>query len=140
MPNIFDTSVGEIHVNNQVTFRAGSTPQELRTLGLMFDREIDMKTGWVFRTIGSQSLANHVVQFSLGFEAEALKRMSFSFAENPAREMDDLFKEHNRFLYQEIGVPNEQNTHQALYQFVWGEIVSEIDPRNGSAYIQVTWS
>jgi len=139
MSNLFDVASGEIHIGNHVTLRAGATPQELALAGLVFVRELNMKTGWIFKVTNSVVLAGHVVQFSLGFQDDVLKRASFGFTENPALDMSALFAEHNVFLRQQLGNPNSQNDRQSLYQYVWGEIASVWDPRGGGSSICVGW-
>jgi hypothetical protein len=137
MSKVIDVFSGAIHLNEKVSFHANMTPQELTAFGLVFDREIDMNTGWVFRTI-KHRLVERAVQFSLGFKDNALKRASFSLI-NGLNNTDDIYQENNQFLLQEIGPPYLQDKFQSLYQFHWGTIVSEIDPRNESAYILMNW-
>lgn len=112
---------------------------QLSSLGLTFEREFDMGTGWVFRTTGKRVVKSHAFVFSLGFELDVLKRVSFAFVDTSLVDTDLIFLEHNAFLRQEIGLPNNENEHQVAYVFRWGEIVSEVDPRNGTAYILVRW-
>lgn len=140
MSKLFDVTSGKVCIGSGVVLCGGSTPQELTLAGLVFTREFDMETGWVFRTTGPQDLMGHIVQLSLGFQYDLLKRVSFGFAENPNLDMDDLFKKHEAFLYQELGAPTHKSNHQTLYQYAWGEIVSEMDPRGSGCYILVTWN
>lgn len=139
MEKLFNVTNGWVHVDNQIDLRGGISSQELILAGLVFIHEFDMKTGWIFRTTKPQALAGHVVQLALGFQGEGLKRVSFGFSKNPGQDMDSLFKEHNIFLQQELGAPFNQNDHQNLYQYAWGEIVSEFDPRGSGSFIQVSW-
>lgn len=139
MLKLFDTQSGAIYVGERIILRKNSTQQELVTAGLVFSREIDMKTGWVFRATGPHLLSGHLANLSLGFMGDSLKNVSFAFAEKTITNLDDLHKIQNKVLIQELGVPDNQNDRQIIYRFPWGEIASETDPRGGSCYIIISW-
>ncbi|WP_084093234.1 hypothetical protein [Andreprevotia lacus] len=75
----FDISRGEVYLNQSVILRAGLTAQELAQTGLAFTRELDMQTGWCFRTASAQTQSGQAIQLSLGFEHDHLNRLSFGF-------------------------------------------------------------
>lgn len=139
MSYIFDTTSGAISLLPGLAFRAGMTLRDVEQKGVVFVREIDMKTGWVFRTTGSYNVSDHVIHLSLGFESDKLKRVSFSFVSKPDEDIRSVRQEHDRFLFQELGEPSGKNDHQTIYRFPWGEITSEIDPRGGFSQILVSW-
>ena|SRR5882757_9910092 len=139
MIKFLDTLSGELHVTERITLRGGLTDRRIVSAGLPFVREIDMRTGWVFRTTGPHILQNHTVQFSLGFHGDALRRVTFAFTEERNLNIEDLFAKHNSFLRQEVGIPDNQNDRIMSYKFGWGGISSEIDPRNGTSSITITW-
>jgi hypothetical protein len=137
--NIFDTNSGAINVLPKLTFRAGMTLRDVEQKGVEFVREIDMKTGWVFRTTGPYDISGHATHLSLGFENDLLKRVGFSFASKSDADIKIVRQEHDRFLLEELGEPSGKNDHQTIYRFAWGEIASEIDPRGGFSQILVSW-
>ncbi|MDR3480204.1 MAG: hypothetical protein P4L91_05765 [Burkholderiaceae bacterium] len=139
MPKLFDIKNGEIYVDERIVLRQNSTPQELVTAGLVFSREIEMKTGWVFRVTGPHQLSGRSANLSLGFLNGSLKTVSFAFAEKAIANLDDLHKMQNQVLIQELGTPDGQNDRQIIYRFPWGEIVSETDTRGGSCNIVISW-
>lgn len=142
MSELFDVTNGDVHIGNQIVLRSGITPQELASAGLIFGREFDMKTGWVHRIVGPQTLAGHVIQLSLRFQNNSLKNVSLGVAGNPKADLDQQFKEHNAFLYQELGSPTTQDKwrQSICYQYEWGNIFSGVDLRGGRSYILVTWA
>ncbi len=139
MSYIFDTNSGAINVLPKLTFRAGMTLRDVEQKGVVFTREIDMKTGWVFRTTGPYDVSSHATHLSLGFENDRLKRVGFSFASKFNDDIKSVRQEHDRFLLQELGEPSGKNDHQTIYRFPWGEIASEIDPRGGFSQVLVSW-
>jgi hypothetical protein len=110
------------------------TFQDVRSEGVTFKREIDMKTGWIYRMVGPYTINGHTVYPSLGFHNDVLQRMSLSFVheEGSLAELRDL---HDTLLRQELGIPSTSNPHVTTYGFAWGEISSETDPRGGTAQI-----
>ncbi len=139
MPKLFDINCGEVYVGERIVLRQNSTLQELMIAGLIFSREIDMKTGWVFRVTGPYSLAGRNAILSLGFLSGSLKNVSFTFTEKAPANLEDLHEMQNKILLQELGVPDSQNDRQIIYRFSWGEIASELDPRGGACNIVVNW-
>jgi len=137
---MFDTNSGAINILPELIFCAGMTLRDVEQKGVVFTREIDMKTGWVFRTTGPYEVSNHVIHLSLGFESNRLKRVGFSFASKPDEDIKAVRQEHDQFLLQELGAPSEKNDHQTVYRFPWGEIASEFDPRGGFSQILVSWA
>lgn len=139
MPKLFDTKNGEVYVDH-IVLRRNSTVKELMSAGLLFNCEIDMKTGWVFRATGPHLLSGRDANLALGFLGEILKKASFAFIEKMVMNLEDLHKMHNQVLFQELGIPDIQNDRQIIYRFPWGEITSEIDTRGGSCNIVISWN
>ena len=139
MSYMLDTSNGAINVLPELTFYAGMTLRDVEQKGVVFIQEIDMKTGWIFRTTAPYEVSGHVIHFSLGFESESLKRVGFSFASKPDEDTKSLREEHDRFLFQQLGGPSAKNDHQTIYRYPWGEIASEIDPHGGFSQVVISW-
>jgi hypothetical protein len=139
MPKLFDTKNGEIYIGDRMVLRKNLTMQELMVAGLAFSREIDMKTGWVFRATGPHFLSGRLANLSLGFLGGSLKNVSFAFAERATTHSNDLHNIQNKILMRELGTPDSQNDRQITYRFPWGEITSERDPRGGSCNIIISW-
>jgi len=103
--------------------------------GFIFEREIDMKTGWIFRTASEDGLDGHIVTPALGFQSDKLKKVSVTFFDE-----DGSVSEHHReFLMRELGAPTKVSPTQTLYAYSWGRIAAEQDPRDNSSHIIITW-
>lgn len=139
MPKLFDTINGEIYIGEHLVLRQNSTPHELAKAGIVFNREFDMKTGWVFRTTGPHVLSGRLANLSLGFFGGSLRKVSFAFADKTITDSDDLHRMQNQVLMRELGTPDSQNDRQIIYRFAWGEIASETDPRGGACNIIISW-
>ncbi|RUL78250.1 hypothetical protein [Dyella choica] len=123
----------------KLTFLAGMTLQDVVSNGVTFNREIDMKTGWVFHMAGPYEIAGHAAHLSLGFEHDKLKTVAFSFADEAGSDLQALRGKHEAFLLKALGQPSEKKPQQAIYRYPWGEITSEFDPRGGSCQILIRW-
>lgn len=140
MSKLLDTNNGNFYVGELFVLHANLMFQELVAAGMVFNREFDMKTGWIFRTTGPHLLCGHEANLSLGFLNGEIKRVNFSLVKRNGADLKDLLKAHNQFLLQELGVPNRQNGNGISYQFPWGAIESSIDPRGGSCDIVLSWN
>ncbi|SHH63118.1 hypothetical protein [Massilia sp. CF038] len=130
---------GEIYVDSALTLRNNITPEELVAMGVKFNREIDMKTGWILRTMGPCSVFLRAANFSLAFLGENLKRASFAFADPANKNLNELYNLHNQVLFNALGEPHSQLNHMVSYSYPWGAIVSELDPRSDSCNVTISW-
>jgi hypothetical protein len=129
MSNIFDTRSGEVHIGNQIRLRSSSKPEDLTAAGLSFVKEFNMENGWVFRTLEPIHIAGRLAKMSLGFFNGLLRKLVFGFACSAEQNMYFSFGEYNAFLLEELGEPTGQDIRRALYQYEWGQILSEMDLR-----------
>lgn len=140
MSGLFDITNGAVSLDSKLTFLTGMTLQDVELQGVKFVREIDMKTGWVFRTAGPYAISGQDAYLSLGFENDKLQRIAFSFASEEGDDPRRLHEKHDRLLSRELGRPSEKDERNTIYRYPWGEITSEIDPRGGSCQILVRWA
>jgi hypothetical protein len=134
---IFDTVQGALTIAGK-RLTANLSPRDVLSAGYVFEREIDMKTGWVFRNTGKDVLGGHTVTPALGFHADQLKRVTVTFLDDTKDERRAVDR-HRDFLARELGAPTRTSAHQVLYDYPWGQISAEADPRNGTSYIVVSW-
>jgi|GEM_PF-4781324 len=139
MAKLLNVQSGEICIDTTVILRNNLTPGELNAMGVRFNREIDMKTGWILRTMGPCSIFSHAANFSMAFLGESLKRVSFAFYDEANTNLNELHKSHNQMLFDELGEPHGQLNHMVNYNYPWGSIVSELDPRSDSCNITISW-
>ncbi len=135
---IFDVVGGSVAIGGKV-LRGNMSLSDTVALGFAFEREIDMKTGWVFRTASRDTFGLHTVAPALGFQSNRLQRVSVAFLDEVGTLSGTLADRHRDFLSQELGAPSKTTITQALYVYPWGQIAAEQDARNGTAYIIVTW-
>ena len=139
MSKVFNTKTGSILLGN-VTFSAGMRLEELLESGVVIDRVLDMKTGWVFRTTGPYDIADRKVYVSLEFLRNSLKRVGFSFCDGPPLKPEARFPEHTEFLERELGQPDRRTSEDVIYDFAWGTISSGLDLRGSSAQVLCAWN
>lgn len=140
MSKLLDTNNGNFYVGENFVLHANLFFQELVNNGMLFDREFNMRTGWIFRTTGSHLLCGHEANLSLGFLNDQLKMVNFSLVQKKEMESLGLLKMHNQFLLQELGMPNYISGDGVVYRFPWGAVESSIDPRSGSCDIVISWN
>jgi len=140
MSKLLDTNSGNFYVGAHFTLHANLKYQELVAAGMVFSREFNMKTGWIFRTTGPHLLCGHEANLSLGFLNDEIKTVHFALIEKNEMNSSDLLKIHNQFLLRELGAANHQSGDGIGYRFSWGVVESSIDPRGGSCEIVLSWS
>jgi hypothetical protein len=134
---VFDTVQGALIIGGK-RLSANISSQDVLSRGYVFEREMDMKTGWVFRNTTKDNLEGHMVSPALGFQADQLKRVSVAFLEEDASG-GTLAERHRKFLAQELGIATRTSAAKVLYDYPWGQIAAEEDVRNGTSYIIVSW-
>jgi len=135
---IFDVVGGVVMVGGKA-LRGGSSFDDTVAEGFAYERVVDMKTGWVFRTSSRDLLGTHAVTPALGFLNDQLKRVSVTFLDDETGLQRPLAERHRDFLLQELGVPSKTTAAQTLYEYPWGQIAAEQDIRSDTSYIIVTW-
>lgn len=132
-----DTGKGEMHLGSGLLLTGGLTMSQLSQMGVAPTRVFDMKTGWVFWTIGPYEFFNHPVYLSLGFEQGVLQRVTFSFAVEIGA--SELRAQHDQLLRTMLGSPQEESVWETTYEYPWGSVASSSDPKGGQATIIVSW-
>lgn len=135
---IFDVVGGIVTVGGKA-LRGDLSCDDTVAEGFTYERMVDMKTGWVFRTASQDFFGAHAVTPALGFLNDQLKRVSVTFLDDETVPQPPLAERHRDFLLKELGVPTKTTAAQALYEYPWGQIAAEQDIRSDTAYIIVTW-
>jgi hypothetical protein len=131
---IFDKSHPTLDLRPGPLLRLGMTFQAVCREGVTFNREIDMKTGWIHRMIGPYSIAGNTIYPSLGFHNAVLERINFAFTDEHLS-LTDLRDLHDKFLHNAFGTPQSKDEYATRYVFGWGGISSAPDPHGGAAQI-----
>ncbi len=139
MPKLFDTNNGDVFVGEHIVLRKKMTRKELVKMGLIFSRETDVGTGWVYSATGPHLMSGRLANLALGFKDGTLENVSFAFADKTITNVDDKHKMQDQVLIQELGVPDSRNEWYMTYRFPWGDIESGLDPRGGSCDIMISW-
>lgn len=139
MINLFDISTGKITFTNDMVLQLDMTHDQCVGKGFVIRNEIDVRTGWVYKSTETVRSLGESIMLSLGFYLKQLKTVSISLVENYVDSNLSLFERHNIFLRGQLGEPDEQNARQIIYRYSWGEVASEIDPRGDGVYISVRW-
>lgn len=147
MGSFIDVVKGEIHVGN-LSLTKDMTFAEIIKAGFVFVRELDMKTGWVFRISKPYFLDEREAVLSLEFFEDTLKAVSFSFVEEgPALKFHEvtmeylsaIYKRQNEILFCELGRPDVQSSERTTYNYHWGLVSSVIDLKSWSCSVMVSW-
>lgn len=139
MSSIFDTQSGEVLISDQVRLCSDSKPTDLTAAGLSFVQEFNMETGWVFRTLEPIHVTGRLAKIALGFFNGLLRKLLFRFDCSADLDMYSSYADYNAFLLEELGEPTGQDIHRTLYQYRWGQILSEMDVRENNSSIWVIW-
>lgn len=138
MKKMFDTVNASLFIEDNVI--AGYVRSEaIEMLGIEFVEEINMHTGWIFRTTKRRYVCDWPANLAFGFEENSLKTLSFSFLLEKIDSITELHLFQNEIIMQELGAPTEINERRIIYKYSWGEIVSQLDPRANSADIIISW-
>ncbi|MFK2891249.1 hypothetical protein [Dyella flagellata] len=112
MSDVFDITHGAVSFNSKLIFLAGMTLHDVESSGVTFNREFDMKTGWVFRTARPYEMAGHTAHLSLGFEHDKLQTVAFAFADEVGDDLHALHEKHGRFVLKALGQLFEKKPRQ----------------------------
>lgn len=139
MPDIFDIARGEIHLSEYMILKRGLQFDSIAKVGFEVEREHSTGTDWNYKSSSGQLMASHNVVLTLGLHAQRLESISLAFMDDSKMSDKELLAVHSAFLRKELGAPARKIPAGVIYDYPWGTISSEYDPRGGSVSISVRW-
>ena len=133
----FQIANGTVQVGDQSPIRGGMTTSDIEAAGFRLEREIDMKTGWVFKMARPVEVAGMSMGLAFGLEHDRLRRVDMVI--QIITDLETLLGLHNAFLLHALGNPTEIKSGGYRYVYEWGTITSVTDPRARSSDIIISW-
>lgn len=140
MSELKDLKNGCIYLDDCIVIRKDVSVIAVIDQGVKFDHEIDMGNGWVLRSSRRHFILGHEVNVTFNFFKDSLKMFGFALENEHGRDLEQLKKKHDNFLRNLLGDPQKKNEILVAYEFAWGSITSQIDPRGGSCSIGFNWT
>jgi hypothetical protein len=130
---------GSVILDGAVIIKRGVSAVEIMSGGVVFDREFDFKNGWVMRASDSHFILGRKVNVNFSFLNDCLELFRFSLEGGDSETAEVLKKKHDSFLLAQLGEPQRRNEIMTIYDFSWGGITSQIDPRGGACNVEINW-
>lgn len=140
MEKLVDIESGSMLIDESIVLHDRLKLREALDAGIVFEREVDVRTGWVYRGTGLHTLRGRKAMLLLGFQRDELRNISFSLVVNSEVSSTNLLELHRQFLLAELGPPEIAAAGAVHYQFPWGDIDSSIDIRSGGCDILLSWN
>ncbi|MBD9589896.1 hypothetical protein IB254_22705 [Pseudomonas sp. PDM03] len=139
MTELQDLKNGCICLDKCISIKQGLSVLALIGQGLRFNDEVDFGNGWVLRSSWNHFVFGCEVNVTFNFLNDYLKIFGFALANEGGFDLEDLKKKHDDLLRNLLGEPQKKNEVMVSYEFLWGGITSQKDPRGGSCSIEVNW-
>jgi hypothetical protein len=139
MAHEIDASDGSIVLDSGMMLKSGTDINLFRAMAIPVHRDLDMKTGWRYLSIGPYALLGKAAFFSLGFFEGFLKCVHFSFDEATSFSPELVRESHDQALFNEFGPATTKDQYKTMYAFSWGTVVSAYDPRINQSDVVVAW-
>lgn len=141
MTKSFNTLNGSIHLEDGKVIDATSTLSSLSKEGFSFVRVLPLRDGWSLHSTPDLAFAGEKTYFSFRVHGSKASVVSFGFASQRGKDGREQQQAYRKFLNDQLGPPDEQRLGGQIvfYQYPWGRISSEYDPRNGTASMTCAW-
>ncbi|MFJ7107900.1 hypothetical protein ACIQU2_09830 [Pseudomonas sp. NPDC098740] len=139
MPKLQNLKDGYICLDDGILIKQDLSAVAVSDQGVKFDHEIDMGNGWVLRSSRLHFILGHEVNVTFNFFKDSLKMFGFALVNENGHDLEELKKKHDDLLKSLLGEPQKKNEVVVAYEFTWGSITSQKDPRGGSCSIEVYW-
>ncbi|WP_213028380.1 hypothetical protein [Pseudomonas sp. Seg1] len=134
-----DIKSGCVYLDDHIEIGKDLTFTALVEQGVKFDGEIDMGNGWMLFSSWNHCILGRQVNVSFGFFKGCLKKFGFALISGDGRDLEGLKIKHDALLNELFGIPQKKNEILIAYDFVWGTVSSQLDPRGGSCSVEFYW-